>query len=317
MKFFLSLWNHHPSTYEIVLDIVHPVIAGLRDLGFRAEHGRGPPRLGWTNIVLENFQYVRIVKQILPYDFVILATEMIDGGGFTGQRHWRWQQRWENFLKIAPHARAIWVLCDGGVEPYKQFAPAVPITLGWSPSLEPTRHTGAPAFDLCAFGNMRAEHRRRALETLSARLRVGTTELSSQADRDAILAQSLFTYGFRPPIDVRFASISRIVASLMHGVPVIQERVAEPSPFVAKLETVEGPDELLARWDELRARREEILARELEAWRAVRGADVLAPAIAAMAPRTWSPLRTLAAAKRSLFPNRGYGRKNEVRRAQG
>jgi hypothetical protein len=155
---------------------------------------------------------------------------------------------------------------------------------------------------------MRGEQRQLVLETLSRHLRVGTTEFSSQADRNAVLSKSLFTYGFRPPGDVRFASISRIVASLMLGVPVIQERVDEPSLFVEQLETVEGPEQLLARWGDLIERREEILARELAAWRAIRGADVMAQAVRAIPHRARSPLRTILAVKHSLFPNRGYGK---------
>lgn len=305
MRFYVSLWNHHRNSREIVLDIVEPIAAGLQDLGHRVELGLEPPRRGAVNIIVENFHYKRVARQIRPYDFVIIATERIDGAGFNDDRSPHWRKRWANFTEVAGCASAIWAIADYTAQAYGRFAPSAQVTLGWSPRLE-QRISCDQVFDVCAYGNLGSPVRKATLAELESRLRVGSTDLASKADRDRMIARSLFSYGFRPAAEMGCASISRIVASLRLGIPVIQERVAEPTELVKALEIVKGPAELLARWDDLNARRDQILERQLAAWRALPASKVMAEAIAAMRPREASIWRTTQQMVGSLFPRRGY-----------
>lgn len=119
---------------------------------------------------------------------------------------------------------------------------------------------------------------------MRTRLRVVATELSSRAERDELLQSSLFSYGFRPYQSVGFASTSRIVASLMQSVPVLQERVTQTTLLVDALEIVDGADDVLTRWDDLLVRRQAILDRQMAAWRAMPAAAIMAAAIAVMRP---------------------------------
>jgi hypothetical protein len=284
MRFFLTIWNHHPKAHDILQDIVLPIAAGLRDLGHQVEMGATPPRPGVTNIVIEYFRDPWVLDRLRGLDYVLVGTEMADGGGFNHKRTRTWVRRWHGFGDLAKEARAIWVICDDGAEGYRHLGPTVQISLGWSPSLETPPAPGPRDYDLYAYGKLSSPERQRTLQRLRARLRVVTTELSSRRTRDRLLQRSLFCYGFRPYQAVAFASTSRIVASLMQGVPVLQERVALTTPLVDALEIVDGADDVLARWDDLLARRQQILDRQLAAWRAMPAAAIMAPAVAAMRP---------------------------------
>lgn len=306
MNFYFSIWNHHRNAREIVLDTAEPIIAGLRDLGHTVDLGGEPPRRGAMNIVIENFHYKRVAAQIRPFDFVLIATERLDGDGFNGERSTPWRKRWANFPRVARQAAAIWAIGDFNAAGYEAFAPTAQITLGWSARLEAPTGGEAPRFDICAYGNMSGPVRRATVETLGGRLRVGTADLATKADRDRLLAQSLFSYGFRPNAEMGCASVSRIVSSLRLGIPVIQERVPMPTPLVDALEIVEGPEELLARWDELKANRAAILARQLAAWRRIPAATVMTDALAVLQPKAPSLVRTMEQFVRARFPNRGY-----------
>lgn len=306
MKFYFSIWNHHRNSREIILDIVEPVIAGLRDIGHDVELGDAPPRRHVMNIVVENFHYRRVAAQVRPFDFVLIATERLDGGGFNGERGTHWRKRWANFPRVAREAAAIWAVGDFNAAGYEAYAPTAQITLGWSPRLETPMAAEPQRFDICAYGNMTGEARRATIAALSGGLRVGTADLATKAERDRLLSQSLFSYGFRPNAEMACASVSRIVSSLRLGVPVIQERVQMPTPLVEALEIVDGPAELLARWDEIRANRDAILARQLEAWRGIPASVVMSDALAVMRPRPKSLRRTGLQLLRNFLPNRGY-----------
>lgn len=284
MRFFLTIWNHHPKAHDILQDIVQPIAAGLRDLGHEVEIGATPPRRGITNIVIEYFRDPWILKRLQGLDYVLVATELADGSGFNHKRTPTWIKRWQGFVELARDARAIWVICDDGAEGYRHLGPTAQISLGWSPSLEAPASSLPPTYDLYAYGKLTSPARQATLKRLGARLRVAATELSSREERDGLLRRSLFCYGFRPYQAVAFASTSRIVASLMQGVPVLQERVALTTPLVEALEIVEGAEDVLARWDDLVARRPAILDRQMAAWRAMPAAAVMAPAVAVMRP---------------------------------
>ncbi|WP_119421655.1 hypothetical protein [Desertibaculum subflavum] len=306
MDFYFSIWNHHKNSREIILDIAEPVIAGLRDIGHNVELGDMPPRRHVMNIVVENFHYRRVAAQVRPFDFVLVATERLDGDGFNGERGTHWRKRWANFPRVAREAAAIWAVGDFNAAGYEAFAPTAQITLGWSPRLEAVTRAEPPRFDICAYGNMTGEARRATIKTLSSSLRVGTVDLATKAERDRLLSQSLFSYGFRPNAEMACASVSRIVSSLRLGIPVIQERVQMPTPLVEALEIVEGPEELLARWDELRANRASILARQLEAWRRIPASKVMSDALAVLRPKPQRFWRTVEQILRASIPNRGY-----------
>lgn len=306
MNFYFSIWNHHKNSREIILDIVEPVIAGLRDIGHDVELGDAPPRRHVMNIVVENFHYRRVAAQVRPFDFVLIATERLDGDGFNGERGTHWRKRWANFPRVAREAAAIWAVGDFNAAGYEAFAPTAQITLGWSPRLETPMAAEPQRFDICAYGNMTGEARRATIRTLSSGLRVGTVDLATKAERDRLLSQSLFSYGFRPNAEMACASVSRIVSSLRLGIPVIQERVQMPTPLVEALEIVDGPEQLLARWDELRANRAAILARQLEAWRRIPAATVMVGAVAIISCKPLSLLRSAEQIIRTCFPNRGY-----------
>lgn len=306
MDFYFSIWNHHKNSREIILDIAEPVIAGLQDIGHNVELGNAPPRRHVMNIVVENFHYRRVAAQVRPFDFVLVATERLDGDGFNGERSTHWRKRWANFPRLAREAAAIWAVGDFNVAGYEAFAPSAQITLGWSPRLEAMTRAEAPRFDICAYGNMTGEARRATIKTLGETLRIGTADLATKAERDRLLSQSLFSYGFRPNAEMACASVSRIVSSLRLGIPVIQERVQMPTPLVEALEIVEGPEELLARWDDIKAHRADILARQLEAWRRIPAAAVVADALAVLRPKPPSFWRTAEQIFRTNFPNRGY-----------
>jgi hypothetical protein len=284
MQFYITTWNHEARARDLLLDIILPLEAGLRDLGHTVERGEDPPRRDVTNVVIEYFPEWEAVTRLADLDYVLVGTEFPDGGGFNRSRKKSWATRYKNFRYLARRARAIWVVVDDAEAAYAEMAPAAQLSLGWSPSLEHPPAAEPPVFDLCAFGKMNVPRRQDALSKFSTRLQVAHMEYSSQAARDATLRKSMFCYGFRPHANVANASTSRIVAALMQGVPVLQERVAAPTPFVNQMEVVEGPDEVLARWDELVARRDDILQRQLAAWRAIPAAEVMAKAVAVMRP---------------------------------
>ncbi|WP_119422932.1 hypothetical protein [Desertibaculum subflavum] len=301
MEFYFTTWNHHPDARDVLLDVVLPLAAGLRDLGHAVEIGEAPPRRGVTNVVVEYFRDPAAVAELLQHDFVLVGTEFADGTGFNSARTRMWRRRYRYFKVLARQARAIWVICDNAAAGYAPHAPSVQLALGWSPSLEAPRPAMPPRYDICAYGKLGTAARKSAIDKLSARLSVTKSEFVSKADRDAMLQSALFCYGFRPHANVVNASTTRIVSALMQHVPVLQERVAGPSPFVEEMEIVDGPDEVLARWDDLRARRDDILARQMAAWRRMPAAEIMAPAVAAMRPRPrrgWvalRPARTLRA----------------------
>ena len=284
MQFFFTIWNHHPKAHDILQDIVQPIAAGLRDLGHQVDIGATPPKRGVTNIVIEYFRDPWILKRLRGLDYVLVATELADGSGFNHKRTPTWIKRWQGFVDLAKDARAIWVICDEGAEGYQHLGPTAQITLGWSPSLEVPPSSKPPRYDVYAYGKLTSPARQATLERLRSRLRVAATELSSRAERDELLQSSLFSYGFRPYQSVGFASTSRIVASLMQNVPVLQERVVQTTPLVDALEIVEGADDVLAQWDDLVARRQEILERQMAAWRAMPAKDIMAPAVEIMRP---------------------------------
>lgn len=317
MRFFLTIWNHHPKAHDILQDIVLPIAAGLRDLGHEVEIGVTPPQRGVTNVVIEYFRDPWILDRLKGLDYVLVGTEYADGGGFNGKRTRTWVKRWQGFVALAPAARAIWVICDDGAEGYRHLAPTAQISLGWSSSLETPPSSGPRRFDLYAYGKLTSPARRATLDQLGSRLRVAATQLSSRQERDDLLQASLFSYGFRPYQSVAFASTSRIVASLMQSVPVLQERVDRPSPLVDALEIVDGADDVLARWDDLVARRQAILDRQMAAWRAMPASAIMAQALAVMRPaRDHGPVvrPRLSLLERFIFL-RNLARRWEKRRA--
>jgi hypothetical protein len=302
MEFYFTIWNHHPDARDSLLDVALPLAAGLRDLGHVVEIGEAPPRRGVTNLVVEYFRSPAAVAELMDHDFVLVCTEFADGGGFNYARTKMWRRRYRYFKLLARRARAIWVVCDHAAAGYAAHGPAVQLALGWSPSLEVPPATLMPRYDICAFGKLGVPARRATIDMLSAHLNVTTAEFVSKADRDDMLRSALFCYGFGPHANIGGnASTTRIVSALMQHVPVLQERVARPSPFVEAMEIVDGADDVLARWDDLRARRDEILARQLAAWRKLPANEIMAPAVAAMRPRPrrgWvalRPARTLRA----------------------
>jgi hypothetical protein len=301
MRFYITAWNHHPRAHDLLLDIVLPIAAGLRDLGHDVEMGTDPPRRGVTNVVVEFFRERMPAAQLMGLDYVLVGTEFPDGAGFNRARTKTWRRRYHHFKLLAQHARAIWVVVDDAAAAYGALgpAPAVQVGLGWSQSLESPPRSEPATFDICAYGKMKVPQRQEALRKLSTRLRVEAIEFESKARRDALLRSSLFCYGFRPHANVTNASTSRIVASLMQGVPVLQERVAGSTPFVDAMEVIDGPDEVLDRWDELLARRGDILQRQLAAWRQMPAAEIMAEAVAVMRPApspswtSWTPIAYL------------------------
>ncbi|WP_119422935.1 hypothetical protein [Desertibaculum subflavum] len=284
MQFFLTIWNHRPQSHDALQDIVLPIAAGLRDLGHEVEIGATPPRRGVTNIVIEYFREAWVVDRLRGLDYVIVATELADGEGFNNKRTPTWVKRWAGLMQLAHDARAIWVVCDEGAEGYRHLAPTVQISLGWSPSLESPAAPGPREHDIYAYGKLTAPERQATLTTLRSKLRVVTTEFSTRQVRDDLLQRSLYCYGFRPYQAVGYASTSRIVAALMQGVPVVQERVQLTTPLVDALEIIDSADDVLARWDMLVAERPRILARQLAAWRAMPASAIMDPAVAAMRP---------------------------------
>ena len=316
MRFFLTIWNHHPKAHDILQDIVLPIVAGLRDLGHEVEVGATPPRRGVVNIVIEYFRDPWILRRLRGLDYVLVGTELADGEGFNHKRTATWIKRWNGFVELAREARAIWVICDDGADGYRHLGPTAQISLGWSPSLETPPSAQPREFDIYAYGKLSSSARQDTLARLRARLRVAATQLSSRAERDTLLQNSLFSYGFRPYQSVGFASTSRIVASLMQSVPVLQERVVQTTPLVEALEIVDGADDVLARWDNLVAQRQAILDRQMAAWRAMPAAQIMAPAIEIMRPtRDPGPVNAprLSLLERSTFARNMVRRLGKLR----
>lgn len=284
MKFYFTSWNHNPRAREPVLDVVFPLIAGLRDLGYEVDIGDGPPREDSINVLVEFFRNRRTVSQLLGKNFVIVATEFHDGGGFNRERSKSWMRRYNYFKFLAKEARAIWVVCDDAVDGYQKFGPAVQLALGWSPQLMSHTKKDVPKYDLCMYGNMAVPARVEIVKKLSIRLKVVAMDFETKAHRDNLLRQARFCYGFRPHANVVNASTTRIVSSLMQGVPVLQERVVKPSSLVEAMETIDGVDDLLERWEEISARREEILNMQIGAWQTLSAAEIMRRAVSAMRP---------------------------------
>lgn len=234
MHFRFFLGNHNEIGRRSLEDVIHALGAQILDLGHTADRSDKSVRIDAINIISEGFTELE-TQQFLSHKrqglrFILLMPESLLNNSLNDFQTPVYQERYRQFMKVAPEADAIWCLVPGTAAKLRDLNPnAVDVELGYSPRRR-RELTKEPNYDFGFFGALTAFRR----ETLDEFRRRGHSLLVSRKlappdERDRDVANCRVILHIRASGTWKIISSSRCSTALHVGRPVVSQPVASRS----------------------------------------------------------------------------------------
>jgi hypothetical protein len=122
VKFHFCTANHHPGAVGTLTEQMAWLTEGLEGLGHTVTYSKDRADPEAHNILWECFHPDFAADMVRSgHKYIIVATEIPDGGGWNGIRLRPWRQRWRGFKVAAEGAEAIWSLIPEAVPLYRKM----------------------------------------------------------------------------------------------------------------------------------------------------------------------------------------------------
>jgi hypothetical protein len=256
MRFGVTYGNHGTGTH--VEDIVVYIRDALRAAGQEAYILPTLLRDG-VNVLLELFtddqtQQILRLRQATGARFIVVVSEFTDGNTFnshitSGVGHYVdkdfWKARFDNFLKVAAEAEAIWSLSELGVSQYQRLfsdKPVLAFPIGFDPLFPEPHHASPEQKDIdLLFTGSETPHRKTIIDELSKSHYVLTLPVTTlNASRIDVISRAKATLHINLSADQLYSSVMRHHFLLMNASSVLSERAALAGPldeFITQFDT--------------------------------------------------------------------------------
>jgi len=256
MHFKIVYGNH----YNFGLSVSHTLMMlkhGLEDLGHRADIEKDL-QPGFVNILIENFtnDYIATLEEQWTPDtrLIVIGTEIVTDGTFnnfstdSGDTGHPWDrrldnyrnrpvlnERFRNFLSLAPRMDAVWHLAFQQVEPFKAHLPDTVVNYvahGYTDRCATVRQLPDSEKDIDVFysGSM-TRYRAAILEELeNAGFKMGVThQMTAPFHRDDLVARSKLAINIRQDESWPYESNSRLYYHIVNDSVVLTEACPDSS----------------------------------------------------------------------------------------
>lgn len=254
MRFVIIHSNHKAGLQDLALHLQRSLEAAGHHAGFGAQVSSGA-----CNIMVENFTDTMAAALAdagkAGVDMLLWATEELTGETFNGaletsHAHYDnrayWKYRYDCFVTVARHCRAVLVPVEGLVEPYSRAVPGVPVLFfphGYAPGGDEIRHRAEADKDIdFHFSGSATAHRQAIVRRLAAKYVVETHQggVAEPLRRDYV-SRARVSLSLRLGPQTRLPSVSRLHHLLMNRCFALHEQCELQSHLDAFVEHTPGP----------------------------------------------------------------------------